>query len=251
MTDLSRWKGKTALITGASSGIGRAIALRLGTEGLSVVVCARRAGRLDEVAAEVESAGGKALAVPTDLRKTDDIDRLFERARDEFGGIDVLVNNAGFGKNQSLFDGETETWRAMLEVNVLALSICTREALADMSRADVGHVIHISSMSGHRVPGPAGMYSATKFAVRSLTEGLRRELRARDSDIRVTSISPGFVETEFAEIYHDNTARARETYEQFQVLQPSDIADSVAHVLGAPDYVQYHDLLLRPTHQVS
>lgn len=250
--DLSRWHKKTALVTGASSGIGRAIARRLADEGLRVVVCARRKARLDALVADISADGHEAVAVEADLRRTDDIERVFDAARQAFGGVDVLVNNAGFGKNQSLFDGETETWRAMLEVNVLALAVCTREALSDMDRRDVaGHIIHISSMSGHRVPGPAGMYSATKFAVRSLTEGLRRELRERNSSIRVTAISPGFVETEFAANYHDSEERARQTYERFKVLSPDDIAHSVVHVLGAPEHVEYHDLLVRPTHQVN
>ncbi len=252
MSDLSRWNDKCALITGASSGIGRAIAIRLAQAGLNVVVCARREDRLKKLVEEIESQGGTALAIATDLRDQAAIDNLFERTIDTFGGVDVLVNNAGFGKDQSLFDGDTETWRAMLEVNVLALCICTREALRDMDRRDArGHIIHIGSMSGHRVPGPAGMYSATKYAVRSLTEGLRRELRARESDIRVTAISPGFVETEFAEVYHDSADKARQTYQRFKVLQPEDVANTIAHVLAAPDHVQYHDVLMRPTHQES
>ena len=252
MSDLSRWREKTAIVTGASSGIGKAIAQRLAREGMRVVVCARRKSRLDELVDELVAHGCEAIAVKTDLRNTSDIERLFEAVRREFDGVDILINNAGFGKNQSLFDGDTEIWRAMLEVNILALAVCTREALRDMERRDaMGHIIHISSMSGHRVPGPAGMYSATKFAVRSLTEGLRRELRERNSSIRVTAISPGFVETEFAAIYHDSKERAQQTYERYQVLTPEDIAESVVHVLGAPDHVQYHDLLMRPTHQIS
>ena len=252
MTTLARWKQKCALVTGASSGIGRAIAQRLADGGMNVVVCARRKERLDELVEQIEADGGSALAVPTDLREEEDIRALFERTREAFGGVDVLVNNAGFGKNESLFDGDTETWRAMLEVNVLALAVCTREALNDMDRRDVaGHIIHIGSMSGHRVPGASGMYSATKYAVRSLTEGLRRELRARDSDIRVTAVSPGFVETEFAEVYHDSKQKAEETYSRFKVLQPEDIARTVAHVLSVPEHVQYHDVLMRPTHQES
>lgn len=252
MTDLTRWNGKCAIVTGASSGIGRAVARRLGDAGINVVACARRKDRLDDLVDTIEADGGTALAVQTDLRDEDDIDRLFSRTRDAFGGVDILINNAGFGKNQSLFDGDTDTWRAMLEVNVLALAVCTREALNDMTdRGEAGHIINIGSMSGHRVPGPGGMYSATKYAVRSLTEGLRRDLRARDSDIRVTAISPGFVETEFAEVYHDSEEKAEQTYSRFKVLEPEDIARTVAHVLSVPDHVQYHDLLIRPTHQES
>lgn len=252
MTDLSRWNNRCAVVTGASSGIGWAVARRLAEGGMNVVVCARRKQRLDELVDQIEADGGCALAVQTDLRDEDDIDALFDATEEAFGGVDVLVNNAGFGKDQSLFEGDTDTWRAMLEVNVLALAVCTRKALNDMQRREAaGHIIHIGSMSGHRVPGPGGMYSATKYAVRSLTEGLRRELRARGSEIRVTAVSPGFVETEFAEKYHDSKQKAEETYSRYKVLQPEDVARTVAHILSVPQHVQYHDVLMRPTHQES
>ena len=145
-----------------------------------------------------------------------------------------------------LFRSET------LDVNVIALCICTREAINLMRKLnnDSGHIVHISSMSGHRVPG-SGMYSASKFAVRALTEGLRQELRADQSAIRISSISPGFVETEFAEKYSGSAEAAQQVYSQFPVLQPKDIANGVGYILSQPDYVQVHDLLLRPTQQSS
>jgi len=118
-------------------------------------------------------------------------------------------------------------------------------------RGGKGHVVHISSMSGHRVPGGSGVYSATKFAVRSLTEGLRQELRQAGLDIRVSSISPGFVETEFAAQYHQSQEQAESLYSQFPVLQPEDIANTVAYILTQPDHVQIHDVLMRPTQQQS
>jgi NADP-dependent 3-hydroxy acid dehydrogenase YdfG len=140
----------------------------------------------------------------------------------------------------------------MLEVNVLALCVATREAVRQMrARGDDGHVIHVSSMAAHRVPPGSGVYSATKFAVRSLTEGLRAELRELESDIRVTAISPGFVETEFAEHYHKSKEAADKTYGRFKVLEAVDVAEAVRHVLAAPKHAQYHDLLMRPTRQRS
>ena len=166
--------------------------------------------------------------------------------------MDVLVNNAGLGRLAPLTSGDEELWREMLEVNVLALCICTREAVSDMRRrGDEGHVIHVSSMASHRVPGGSGVYSATKFAVRSLTEGLRLELRAAKSKIRVGAISPGFVETEFAEVYHGDAEKAKETYSQYRVLDPQDIASTVLHMLQLPKHVQIHDVLVRPTEQPS
>jgi NADP-dependent 3-hydroxy acid dehydrogenase YdfG len=196
--------------------------------------------------------GTEAITQLVDLRQESDILAFFRAIRQRWGGVDVLINNAGLGHKQSLLDGDTEAWRDMLEVNVLALCICTREATRDMrQRGGKGHVVHISSMSGHRVPGGSGMYSATKFAVRSLTEGLRQELRQAGLDIRVSSISPGFVETEFAARYHQSEEKAETLYSQFPVLQPDDIANAVIYMLNQPEHVQIHDMLVRPTQQPS
>jgi len=244
---MDRWKGKVALVTGASSGIGKATALRLAEEGMMVVAAARRLDRLERLAGE--HANIHPMAV--DLRDTDAIVALFQRIRREHGGVDVLVNNAGLGRRAPLMSGETEHWREMLEVNVLGLSVCTREAVADMTRDDLGHVIHISSMAGHRTPAGSAMYSATKFAVRSLTEALRQELREAKSRVRVTAISPGFVETEFAEVYSGDPEAAAATYARFEVLQSDDIADMVVYALGTPQRMQLHDMLVRPTDQPS
>ncbi len=241
-----------ALITGASSGIGRETAKLLAAEGMKVAVCARRGERLEALCHEAELAGLEMEAHAVDLRNTDAIVRLFEAVAGRWGGVDVLVNNAGLGHAAPLTEGETEDWREMLEVNVLALCVATREAVRQMrARGDDGHVIHVSSMAAHRVPPGSGVYSATKYAVRSLTEGLRAELRELGSGVRVTAISPGFVETEFAEHYHKSKEAAAKTYGRFKVLEAGDVADAIRHVLSAPPHVQYHDLLMRPTHQAS
>ncbi len=186
-----------------------------------------------------------------DLRDESQIEAMFERIADELGHLDVLVNNAGMGRNTPLIGGDPNAWRAMWEVNVHALTVCTSKAAEHMVERDRGHVIHIGSMSGHRVPDGSGMYSATKYAVRSLTEGLRMELRSHDSQVRVTCVSPGFVETEFAEKYSGDPDRAEEMYDEVKAIQPDDIADAVWFALSAPSNVQYHDLLVRPTHQES
>ncbi len=236
-----------ALVTGASAGIGDAIARTLHADGYRVAVCARRHQRLRQLAHDL---GDRVLPCPTDLRREADIMALFARIRSTWGRLDVLVNNAGLGHDAPLCSGATEHWREMLEVNVLALAVCTREAIAAMGTR-AGHIVHISSMSAHRVPAGSGMYSATKFAVRSLTEGLRLELQAAGSPIRVSSISPGFVRTEFAEHYHGDPAKAEQTYGRFEVLRADDVADTVRFVLSRPQRTQIHDILLRPTEQPS
>ncbi|MEM9071975.1 MAG: SDR family NAD(P)-dependent oxidoreductase [Myxococcota bacterium] len=248
---MTRWKNRVALVTGASSGIGRAIAEDLAELGMKLVLAARREDRLKALRAELASKT-EVLPVRVDLRDEGSIDALFETVRATWGGVDVLINNAGLGRNAPLTSGSTEAWREMLEVNVLGLCVCTREAVKDMrARGDDGHVVHIASMASHRVPPNSGVYSATKYAVRSLTEGLRQELRALGSSIRITAISPGFVETEFAEVYWGDEDRAKETYSQFRVLDAKDVASAVTYVLDAPPHMQVHDMLIRPTDQRS
>jgi NADP-dependent 3-hydroxy acid dehydrogenase YdfG len=245
---ISRWSGRVALVTGASSGIGRAVAERLIKANMKLAIAARREERLLELATEAPE--GAVLPLRVDLRNTCEIQRMFDEVRERWGGVDVLVNNAGLGHLAPLLDGDTEQWREMLEVNVLSLCICTREAVRDMRRqGNGGHVIHISSMAAHRVPPDSGVYSATKYAVRALTEALRQELREAKSEIRVSAISPGFVETEFAAHYHKSEEAAQRTYGRYQVLTAEDVADAVEYVLGAPPHVQVHDVLMRPRDQ--
>ena len=254
----SRWHNRVALVTGASSGIGHAIALQLATElGMRVALCARREDRLRALAEAIRERRPEAACSihPCDLRDASAIDGMFADLRARYGGVDLLINNAGLGREAPLMSGSTEDWREMLELNVLALCICTREALTDMRRREAeegfaGHVIHVSSMAGHRVPASGGVYPATKHAVRALIEGLRAELRACKSQIRVGAISPGYVETEFAKVYtHGDEARARETYSRFVVLQSEDVARTVLHMVEAPPHVQIHDVLVRSTDQ--
>jgi 17beta-estradiol 17-dehydrogenase / 3beta-hydroxysteroid 3-dehydrogenase len=250
MTSLSVIR-PVAIVTGASSGIGLAIAHRLATSGYDLAICARRETLLQNAAQTLRHQNIEVLAQSVDLRDEAQILSFFAAVRSRWGRLDVLVNNAGLGHKESLMTGQTEAWREMWDVNVLALCICTREAVSLMQGAGTGHIVHVSSMSGHRVPAITGVYSATKFAVRSLTETLRRELREAHSNIRITSISPGIVETEFAEKYHQSPQKAQETYSAFPVLQAVDIANAVAYALSQPAHVEVNDILLRPTQQVS
>jgi NADP-dependent 3-hydroxy acid dehydrogenase YdfG len=244
--------GRSAIVTGASSGIGAATARALAAAGMRLTIAARREDRLTALARELGAAGAAVAVARTDMRDEAAILRLFATARDRFGGVDVLVNNAGLGRKAPLLSSATEPWREMLEVNVLALCICTREAVKDMqARGAEGHVIHISSMAGHRIPPNSGVYAATKHGVRALTEALRMELHDAKSAVRVTSISPGYVETGFAAIFHGSEEVGRQTYQRLKVLQAEDIAEAVVYALSQPAHVQVHDILLRPREQAN
>ena len=245
---VERWSGKVAVVTGASSGIGEAIVESLSASGLRVVAAARRMDRLESLASRLE---GDVYPLHVDLRDEQSVHELFKQTRRQVGPVDILVNNAGLGRKASLIDGNPDHFREMLDVNVMGLLLCTQEALVDMRRSDRGHIIHISSMSGHRVPGASGVYSASKFAVRALTEALRQELRALGSQVRVSAVSPGLVETEFAETFLGTKEAAAELYSQFQMLRPQDIANTVQFLIGQPDHMEVHDVLLRPTAQQS
>ena len=240
--------GRSAIVTGASSGIGVATARALATAGASVTLAARRVDRLEALASEL---GGRVAVQPTDMRREEDVVRLVGLARERFGGVDVLVNNAGLGRAAPLGSAPTGLWREMLEVNVLGLCIATREAVQDMERRGVaGHVVHVSSMAAHRVPSPdGGLYAATKFAVRALTEALRQELRARESPIRVTAVSPGHVRTEFAEVFTGMPGADAALDARFKILEPRDVADAIVWAVTRPPHVEVHDLLVRPTAQ--
>ncbi|XP_069691186.1 dehydrogenase/reductase SDR family member 11-like isoform X2 [Periplaneta americana] len=188
---MERWVGRVAVVTGASSGIGAAIARDLVKKGLKVVGLARRLDRLQVAAVELKDLPGELHAVQCDITKEQDILSAFKWVKEHLGGVDVMVNNAGLLHQAFLSDGETSEWREMLDVNVLGLSICTREAISSMKERGVtdGHIVHINSISGHGLPPSSTMcymYGATKNAVTMLAEGLRRELVKNNSKIRVT-----------------------------------------------------------------
>ncbi|KAM8768002.1 dehydrogenase/reductase SDR family member 11-like [Acanthopagrus schlegelii] len=255
---MDRWKGRVALVTGASVGIGAATAKELVRHGMKVVGCARDVEKIQKLSAECQSAGYTGVLVPykCDLTNEEEILSMFAAIKEQHKGVDVCINNAGLAHPESLLNGKTSGWKNMLDVNVLALCICTREAYQSMKERNVddGHIININSMSGHRVVPSADIhfYSSTKYAVTALTEGLRQELREANTHIRATSISPGVVETEFApRLYSDNADKAAGAYTKFKPLEAIDVANSVTHALSAPPHVQIGDILMRPMEQAS
>jgi NADP-dependent 3-hydroxy acid dehydrogenase YdfG len=252
MTGMEKWKGKIALVTGASSGMGAETARHLARHGMRVALAARRKERLEAQAREIGQAGGEALAIPTDLRDERSILAMFETLRETWGALDVLINNAGLGWENTLPEGSTEEWREMLDVNVLALSVCMREAIRQMRGKQDAQIVNVASSTARRVPAgkKLAFYAATKYAVRALTDGLRDELMLEGSPIRVSMISPGLTATGFHERFYRDAGRARENYAKFNPLRPSDVAETICFVLSAPRHVVFDDVIFRSLGQV-
>jgi NADP-dependent 3-hydroxy acid dehydrogenase YdfG len=248
---LSKWENQVALVTGASSGIGWGVALALGRAGMRVAITGRRSEQLNELLNLLNDHEVEGLAIPADFSREDDVVEVFDRIRSEWGGVRVLINNAGLGYQEDLAKGSAKSWREMLDVNVLALTVCMQEAIKDMQPAGLGQIINISSVAGHRVPlgKQFGMYSATKHAVKALTEAMWGELASKGSPIKIGTISPGTVETEWHAKAFGDAAKAQQRYDETKSLQPDDIADVVCFLLSIPAHVQVNEITLRPIGQ--
>lgn len=222
--------GKTAIVTGASSGIGAAVAGHLAGEGANVVLAARRKDKLADVVATIN---GKVLSVVCDMTKKRDVDELARRAVEEFGQIDIYVNNAGAVLGSRIQDGQTDNWDQMIDTNIKGVLYGINSALPGMLERSSGHIVNIASVSGLEVNKVSAVYSATKFAVRGLSMSLEKEL-AR-TGVRVTNISPGQVDTAI-----DSKPSDRKP------LEASDIAKAVVYALIQPDNVNVNEITVRP-----
>ncbi len=238
--------GKTAVVTGASSGIGEATVRRLAREGCNVVLAARREDRLKTLAAEL---GEGALAAPTDVTDPAACAALVARTVERFGSLGILVNNAGLGLYGSVAEGDPEDWRKMFDVNVLGVLFTTRAAVRQMLRQGAGDVVFVSSLAGRRVPRADGtVYAATKHAVNAVAEGLRMDVH--EKGIRVINVEPGLVRTEFPESSYPS---AEEYYaeKEYSPLEAEDVAAAVVYALNQPPRVSVNEILVRPTEQLK
>jgi len=236
--------GKTAVVTGASSGIGEATVRLLASEGCNVALAARREDRLRALVTEL---GENALAAPTDVTDPAACAALVARTVERFGSVEILVNNAGLGRYGSIVDGDPEDWRLMFDVNVLGALYTTRAALHQMLRQGAGDVVFVSSLAGRRVPRADGtVYAATKHAITAVAEGLRMDVHQKG--VRVINVEPGLVRTEFPEGSYPS---AREYYAQreYAPLEAEDVAAAIAYAVEQPPRVSVNEILVRPTEQ--
>ncbi|CAG9856729.1 unnamed protein product [Phyllotreta striolata] len=242
---MERWIGKVAVVTGASSGIGAAIAKQLVENGLLVVGVARRVERIEDLAKTLGDKKGKLLAYKADLSNREEIKLLFDWTSDNAGPVAILINNAGIHTRTTIVDGDVEAWKKTIDVNLMATCVASREAISVMRKNNIdGHVININSILGHGIWNSPNMdiYPATKYAVTAFTETLRFELVNLKSKIKVSSVSPGVVDTEIFE----NMDRSEFENIKKRMLNPEDIADGVVYALSTPPHVLVKEVIIKP-----
>jgi len=240
---------RVALITGASSGIGAAIARDLGSRGYHLALAARRRDALESVAAGIRTSGGGAVPLVCDVTKPEQIATCVAHTLTEFGRIDVLVNNAGIMHNGLIAGADVAEWREMIDVNLMGLMLVTHAVLPHMKAAGSGHIVNISSVAGRIITVNNGVYNVTKWGVNVFSEALRKEVHA--ANIKVTVIGPGVVDTDLKEKIANPEARA--TFKAFAAaldpLRAEDVAGAVAYALEQPPHVAINEVLLRPLKQ--
>jgi NADP-dependent 3-hydroxy acid dehydrogenase YdfG len=243
---MSGTEGKVIAITGASSGIGEATALLLAQRGAKVVLGARRLDRLDALATRIADGGGEAATIATDVRNREDLTALVALARERFGTLDVLVNNAGIGPISPLDDLRVEEWVQMLDVNVKGVLYGIAAALPGFREQGSGQFVNVASTAAHRIVPNMAVYAASKTAVRVISEGLRQEA---GDQLRVTVITPGMTRTDFAGDISNPEVRAQIAASKALAMPPDAIARAIAFAIEQPDGVDVGEVIVRPTAQ--
>lgn len=240
-------KFKKALITGASSGIGRAIAQQLAKQGLELILVARRLDRLQALKAQLEIQHGVSVTVASvDVRDRKAAEAFAKTAT----GVDVLINNAGLARGvDRLQDADVDDWETMIDTNIKGLLYFTRALIPQMITQGHGHIVNLGSVAGRWVYPGGAVYCATKFAVAALSEGLRMDLLG--TGIRVTNVEPGMVETEFSEVRLQDSEKAKSVYKGMKPLSAEDVAETVLWCLNRPSHVNIQELVLFPVDQAA
>ena len=240
---------KTVLITGATSGIGKATAYELAKKNFRLVLCGRRKNRLIEIEKEL-SALTQVTSLCFDVREKEIIEQRLSSLQEDFCQIDVLINNAGNAHGLDPVEtGVIDDWDAMMDINVKGLLYVSRAIIPQMTARKSGHIINIGSSAGKEVYPKGAVYCASKHAVVALTTGMRMDLNPYG--IKVTSINPGLVETEFSKVRFKGGKQADNVYKGYKALQAEDIAEIIAFAISRPVHVTIADLLVFPTAQAS
>jgi len=238
---------KVVVITGASSGIGEATAIMLAERGAKVVLGARGVNRLEALARRIEATGGEVTYAQTDVRRREDLTSLVKLALDRYDQLDVLISNAGIMPVSPLDDLRVEDWENMIDINIKGVLYGIAAALPAFRKQGFGHFVNTASTAGHKTVPNQSVYSATKFAVRAISEGLRMEAGEK---LRVTIISPGFVNTNFAEgVTNPEVKTQLENARDKFALPPEAIARAIVFAIEQPSDVDVNEIIVRPTAQ--
>ncbi|MCU4154459.1 SDR family oxidoreductase [Carboxylicivirga sp. A043] len=242
---------KIAMVTGATSGIGKATALKLAQNGFNLIITGRRNDRLEELKSELESKNTSIFSLCFDIRNTLEIDKAVASLPTEWKSIDVLVNNAGLAAGADpIHDGLWSDWEQMIDTNIKGLLYLSKQIIPGMMERKKGHIINVSSIAGKETYANGNVYCATKHAVEAITKGMRIDLLPYN--IKVSSVSPGMVETEFSIVrYHGDTDKADNVYKGLTPLYADDIADAIEYMVTRPPHVNINDMLIMPTAQAS
>ncbi len=242
---------KIVLITGATSGIGRACAQRFAEGGYDLILTGRNADRLNAIAEEARALGRDVLALEYDVRDRQACHDAYANLPEDWKRIDVLINNAGLALGlEPEYEGDEDDWETMIDTNIKGLLYMTRAVVPDMVRRNHGHIINIGSVAGDAAYAGGNVYCATKSAVKAITDGLRIDVA--HTALRVTNLKPGLVETHFSNTrFHGDDARADRVYAGIKPLTGEDIADVAFYAASAPEHVQIAEVLVLATHQAN
>lgn len=241
-------QNKTAIITGASSGLGAASARALSEKGVRIVAAALDQQGLDAIVSELKSKGGEAVGRVSDVTNPEDMKALAQFAQDSFGSVDILINNAGLMLFSNWVDLATDDWEKMINVNIKGYLHGIAAVLPFMLKQKSGQILNMDSVAGHQVGPAAGIYSATKFFVQAMTESMRKELGVQHG-IRVNTVSPGVINTGWADKVTDPAGRKAAQELNKIAISPDDIGRAVVYALNQPENVTVNDLIISPTRQ--
>ena len=243
---------KIVLITGASSGIGRATAVSFAREGARLLLCARRLDRLEELQQSLISAGAKSTHIfKLDVQHRSEVEISFASLPAEWCNIDILVNNAGLSRGLAkVYEDDPQNWEEMIDTNVKGLLYVTRAVVPGMVARGYGHIINLGSTAGHLTYANGAVYCASKAAEKAISEGLKLDLMG--TPVRVTSIDPGMVETDFSSVrFRGDQDKASKVYQNITPLQPEDVADAIVWAASRPAHVNVHNMLITTVDQAN
>ncbi|PMV22715.1 MULTISPECIES: SDR family oxidoreductase [unclassified Pseudomonas] len=241
-------QNKTAIITGASSGLGAASARALSEKGVRIVAAALDQQGLDAIVSELKGKGGEAVGRVSDVTNPEDMKALAQFAQDSFGSVDILINNAGLMLFSNWVDLATDDWEKMINVNIKGYLHGIAAVLPFMLKQKSGQILNMDSVAGHQVGPAAGIYSATKFFVQAMTESMRKELGVQHG-IRVNTVSPGVINTGWADKVTDPAGRKAAQELNKIAISPDDIGRAVVYALNQAENVTVNDLIISPTRQ--